>query len=222
MKLSKKSNERVFKAIQKINPSASKNTSFDQAYEILAKYGKLTGNISSDTNGNTKFQICNEETDAELAVLTWGPETGVFADGDWDWTTIYKDVCEYIIKNKLVKLPRASKATKAQVTDTTEVHEEEEEVEVTSEESTETTTTESAEDNSESVELEPVVNPEPEIPVEISPEEEMVQLKRKKSSMYQKLREWKMKGKDYAELKTQYNSVLNRISVLKPLCKKNK
>ena len=203
MKLAKKVNEKVFKAIQKIDPSVSKNTSYDQAYEILAKQGQLVGDIYTDKDGNTKFQIYKEKTDELLAELNWDSKSKVFLDGDWDWTTIYKGVCEYIIKNKLAKTTKKSAKKSAPI------QEEEEEVEVN-------------DPIEEPIELEPVVNPTPEIPDEPNYQEELKKLLNRRSNMYHKIRVWKQKGNDVTDLETQFELIKERISTLKTICKKSK
>lgn len=112
MKISKKANLKVYNFTQAIKPDISKNTSYDEAWEIIANYGDLWGEmrtLHSHYGGQTKFILT--KNDKELHQFTW-PNKEVFDTGDWDWTKIYQEILEWIIDNKVVKKPRKKRNQK--------------------------------------------------------------------------------------------------------------
>jgi hypothetical protein len=104
MKISKKANSYILNQVLKINPKISKNTSYDEAYEILMENWDLVGTIETLRTGLTKFKLYRE--DEVIKIYEWD---NVFDSGDWNWTTIFHDVLEDIIKNKLYKPPKKKK-----------------------------------------------------------------------------------------------------------------
>lgn len=110
-KISKKASANIISLVQSIDPNASKLTSYDEAWDIISEYGGITGNLYTGKNkkqSKTKFELIKESNDSIIYTFEWDNKD-VFADGDWDWTKIFKEVLEYLIKNKLVKKPRKKK-----------------------------------------------------------------------------------------------------------------
>ena len=115
-KISKKASTDIISFVKAIDPQASKLTSYDEAWEIIAEYGGLIGDLKTKSvrQGPTTTFTLYKENGSELKNIhefVWENKE-VFDKGDWDWTIIYKEVCEYIIKNKLVKKPRAKRQSK--------------------------------------------------------------------------------------------------------------
>ena len=109
-KLSKKANTYIYSHVVKINPKVSKNITYDGAYEILMEKWDMEGSIAYNCKKDvTIFKVLRgDELVKEYEML------GVFEEGDWDWTTIYKTVLEDILKHKLFKPVKKTrkKATK--------------------------------------------------------------------------------------------------------------
>ena len=115
-KLSKKATTEIIEFVRAINPKASKLTTFDEAWEIIAEHGDLMGDLKTKPfkcGSGTTFILYKEDGGEieNIKEFKWKNEE-VYDKGDWDWSRIYKDVCEYIIKNKVVKKPRAKKSNK--------------------------------------------------------------------------------------------------------------
>ena len=111
MKMSKKASAKIISLVQAIDSKASKNTCYNEAWDIISEYGDLDGELKTvDKTSKTSFTLYKGEK--ILHEFEWSNET-VFDKtcGDWDWTVIFSEVIEYIMKNKLVKKPRAKKVS---------------------------------------------------------------------------------------------------------------
>lgn len=103
-KLAKKASVKVWTVASKFQPNLSKNTSYDEAWEIIANEGDLEGEIETSRFNQTKFILYRGEE--QLKVYELG---NIFKDGDYDWTAIYKTVCEDVVARRLYKKPKLSK-----------------------------------------------------------------------------------------------------------------
>lgn len=169
-KLTKKATSKIIDLVQAIDHSMGKNISFDEAWEIISEYAGIEGDIYTANNGVTKFTLYKGED--IVGTLEWSNDDVFMLDqGDWNWTKIFNDVIEYMMKNKLVKKPRSK--------------------------SKEHTTTSNKRYNIKTPTTPPTSN--------------IDELKRKKSSLYQKIREWSKKGKDVTELKAEYDNICAQI-----------
>ena len=112
-KISKKATLKIIKVVQKIDPSKSKLTTFDEAWDIIAtKYG-FYGNLITKSMEDTIFELLlDDEANTKIYQFNWSNDK-VFECGDWDWNVIYKDVLEFIIKNKLFTKKKIDKFIKA-------------------------------------------------------------------------------------------------------------
>lgn len=178
-KLSKKASANIIAFIQKINPNISKQTSYDEAWEVISEYGKITGNLTTHHNSKrkvTQFDIIKESDDSVIYSFQWDNEK-VFCEGDWDWTIIFKEVIEYVIKNKIVKKPRKT----AQISQKN-----------------------SKQYKLSSLTKNSVKSQENDVKIDSMSVDE---LKRKKNALYGRIRDWKIKGKDATELIKEYNKI---------------
>lgn len=109
MKLTKKANTYILNNVLKINPKSSKNTTYDQAYEILMENWNMEGSIETTRKNLTKFKLFKE--DEIIKTYEWN---NIFNEGMWDFDIIFRTVLEDIIKNKLFKPAKKTrkKATK--------------------------------------------------------------------------------------------------------------
>ena len=106
-KYTKKANAYIMKQLLKMNPKASKLTSFDGAYVYMMTEWDLDGDLEL-SKGIVSFKIWRD--DEVVETLTWSKEKAwVDKEMDFDWNLIYKDVLEKIIKDKLYKRPKLSK-----------------------------------------------------------------------------------------------------------------
>lgn len=106
MKISKKIPQKIYTLTQAIKPDISKNTSFDEAWDIISEYSGLEGELRT-THKTKKTIFILSKSDKEIETFEWdNKEVFKEAEGDWDWTKILSVVLEYIIKNKIVKKPR--------------------------------------------------------------------------------------------------------------------
>lgn len=173
-KLTKKATQKIIELVQAIKPGTGKNTSFDEAWEILAEYANIEADMLCDINDNTIIALY--KGDKEVGRLNVN-NSYIKDKGDWDWNIIYREVIEYMMKNKLVKKPRVQ-IKKSNVATTTN-------------------------NNIYNIKSNDGIT------------DELQQLKKKKSSLYQKIREWKKKGKDVSELEKEYNSIIESLSNIK-------
>ena len=105
-KYTKKATARIITEVLKIDPKASKLTSFDQAFVKLMTHWDMELGIITKLNQPTVVTLYrDEETPYE-----WSFENAWIDNvGDYDWNTIYKTVLEDIIKMKLYKRPKLGK-----------------------------------------------------------------------------------------------------------------
>ena len=106
MKESKKIPAKIYSFVEAIKPGISKNTSYDEAWDIIAEYGGLDGEVrSTHQTKQTRFILMRGEK--EICDFDWdNKEVFKESEGDWDWTKIFSEVIEYVMKNKIVKKPR--------------------------------------------------------------------------------------------------------------------
>lgn len=101
MKLTKKANATIMKAVLKVNPKASKLTTLDQAWEILATAWDLEGEIIHSIKNGVHFYIY--KNNEQIADIDCGHNAFNKIKSDFEWDLIYKMADEYIIKHKLYK-----------------------------------------------------------------------------------------------------------------------
>lgn len=184
-KISKKASSYVINIVQKINPQATKLTTWDQAWNIISEWASLEGELISNNNrrsNDTTFEL--SKGDKILKVFTW-PTTEVFEGGDWDWTKIFKEVIEYIFKEKIIKTPRKKRS----------------DVGETRKQPVQRAKT--AQISSSKQEAKKGVS------------KELEALKKRKMSLYHKIYNLQLKHKDAKEYIIQYNNITEQIKKLK-------
>ena len=104
-KYTKKASARIIKDVQKFNPKASANTSYDQAFVALMTEWDMELGIET-SNGITTCAVYRDGSVVYTCEFkdAWDDKTG-----DWDWNTIYRTVLEHIIKTRMYKRPKVSK-----------------------------------------------------------------------------------------------------------------
>lgn len=116
-----------------------------------------------------------------VKIMTWDSGGWNMKVGDWNWDIIYKDVLESIIKEKLYKRPKIGKRAAAKLA--------KEKEEAAKRAALKAKKEEAAQKALKDIE----------------------QLKKKKSSLYMKIWDWKKKGKDTTELEQEYDRVVNSL-----------
>lgn len=184
-KISKKASSYVINIVQKINPQATKLTTWDQAWNIISEWASLEGELISNDNGrstDTTFEL--SKGDKILKVFTW-PTAEVFEAGDWDWTRIFKDVIEYILKEKIIKTPRKKRSDVG----------------------------EACKQSVQRAKTAQISRSEQEMKKDVS--KELEALKKRKMSLYHKIYNLQLKHKDAKEYIIQYNQITEQIKKLK-------
>ena len=104
-KIPKKASSYVINIVQKINPQATKLTTWDQAWDIISEWASLDGELISNDNRrstDTTFEL--SKGDNILKVFTW-PTSEVFEAGDWDWTNNAQKTLKFRNLSKICRNP---------------------------------------------------------------------------------------------------------------------
>lgn len=184
-KIPKKASSYVINIVQKINPQATKLTTWDQAWDIISEWASLDGELISNDNRrstDTTFEL--SKGDKILKVFTW-PTSEVFEAGDWDWTKIFKEVLEYILKEKIIKIPRRKRS------DTGEARKQP------------VQRTKNAQISQSKQDMQK------------SSSETLEELKKRKMNLYHKIYNLQLRHKDAKEYIIQYNIITEQIKKLK-------
>lgn len=106
-KYTKKVTAYIYKELVKVNPKISKLTSLDQAYVILMDKWDMQLSVNM-IDYKTKCVLYNKDDEA---LFEWDFKEDIWdkKQCDWNWSVIYKDVLEDIIKQKLYKPKKKSK-----------------------------------------------------------------------------------------------------------------
>lgn len=103
----KRASARVIKELLKYEKKVSGNTTFDQAFVKLMTAWELEGGLENKNN-QTIFYIYRDGT--VIHTFEWSKDDGyIEKERDWNWTFIYKEVLEHIIKTRMWKKPKISK-----------------------------------------------------------------------------------------------------------------
>lgn len=104
-KYTKKASARILKEVQKFNPKASANTSYDQAFVALMTEWDMELGIETSKDITT----CTVHRDGSAVYACEFKDAWDDKVGDWDWNTIYRAILEHIIKTRMYKRPKVSK-----------------------------------------------------------------------------------------------------------------
>ena len=243
-KYTKKANAYIMNHLLKMNPKASKLTSFDGAYVYMMNEWNLDGDLEL-SKGIASFKIWRD--DEVVETLTW-PKAKAWIDKemDFDWNLIYKDVLEKIIKNRLYKRPKLSKRAlkkkeEAKQEAIIEANKEREAKELAKKKEEELVSmrkkknnlqqriydwkkkgkdpTELIKELDEVVEYLKVNDPTFKLPVKKVEKPEQIEdketLTKLKNNLQQRIYDWKKKGKDASELIQEYNKVSKKLKEIK-------
>ena len=243
-KYTKKANAYIMNHLLKMNPKASKLTSFDGAYVYMMNEWNLDGDLEL-SKGIASFKIWRD--DEVVETLTW-PKAKAWIDKemDFDWNLIYKDVLEKIIKNRLYKRPKLSKRAlkkkeEAKQEAIIEANKEREAKELAKKKEEELVSMRKKKNNlqqriydwkkkgkdpaelikelDEVVEYLKVNDPTFKLPVKKFEKPEQIEdketLTKLKNNLQQRIYDWKKKGKDASELIQEYNRISKKLKEMK-------
>lgn len=186
-KLTKKASAKVFKLVEKINPQASKLTTYDEAYVIIFTEYDLEGAMMADVRGDVTFHVYRGEE--PIPIATYKFPKG-YTDGDFDWNTIYKEVLENVISRRLYKKPKLGKRAQ-------KIHDEKMnaiKLEI---------------EKRKAQKINESSKPEINLPNDLD------DLKRLKGNLKVKIYTWKKKNKDVSELEIELKAIEDKINSMK-------
>lgn len=105
-KISKKCTADILKHVQKIEPTISKNTTWDEAWDILSQAWEFEADLAHTIKDKTIFTLYRDG----LAVATyklgdmWDEKTG-----DFNYTDIFRTVLDDVTKRRLYKRAKLGK-----------------------------------------------------------------------------------------------------------------
>ena len=105
-KISKKCTADILKHVQKIEPTISKNTTWDEAWNILSQEWEFEADLTHTIKEKTVFTLYRDGLLVETYKLgdMWDE-----AKGDFNYTDIFKTVLDNITKRRLYKRPKLGK-----------------------------------------------------------------------------------------------------------------
>lgn len=108
-KLSKKVTVDIYKHVEKAVPGITKNTTYDEAWDILSQAWEFEGDLAHTVKDKTVFTLYRDGLVVETYRLgdMWDEKVG-----DFNYTDIFRSVLENIIKRRIYK--RAKLGKKAQ------------------------------------------------------------------------------------------------------------
>lgn len=191
-KMTKKASVKVWKIASQFQSNLSKNTSYDEAWEVIASNAELEGDIVSNKYGQVKFTLFRGEE-----VIDTYDFPGAFKDGDFDWNTIYKTVVENVVARRLYKVKKLGKrAQKKKDEEVAKLAKQRKELEL----------------QEEQMMLE---QQQP------KPEQSKEELKRLKFNLKMKIKHWTNKGKNTFELMKELQEIESKLKTFKQLDEKS-
>ena len=187
-KYTKKASARIMKEVLKIEPKASKLTTYDQAFVILTTHWGLELSVGTDINYVTTCTLHRGDETPKTWVIEniFDPKVG-----NWDWSQLYKIVLEDVIKLKLYKKPKLGKRALAQ--------KEKEKIEK-----------EKIIKERQEKEQARIIEEEKKINDKVILEE----LRKRRCNLSAKIHNYKKKGQDITNLESELNNIKSQIKIL--------
>lgn len=226
-KVSKKASTKVIETVQKIDPTRSKLTTYDEAWEVISKAWGLTGDIKTTGDSTTFLLTVDQDTNNPIHKFEW-ENSEVFEDGDWNWTIIFGEVLKYIIKNKLNNPKNIKKLTKQYVDEAAAVclkntakkleNKDKKEDRRTPEKPSKTTQISKIDSKVNKISDDTknsVKSQENTVKIDSNRLSTMEGLKKEKMRLYMKIRSYTRKGKDTKDIDGEYKKVVELIKNFK-------
>lgn len=105
----------IYNFVRAFKPDLPKNTHYHEAWEIISENGALWFSLYAAINPK-KIEIEIGNGDDHITSLYYDHDEIYLPKArcmdDFDWNFIYKEVFDYVIKNKLIKKPRKKRTPK--------------------------------------------------------------------------------------------------------------
>lgn len=191
----KRASRNVMAMVNLIDSKAPANTTWEQAWEIIANYWDLEGDLvasNSKSDRVTRFTIYYQNV--AIHTCEWRTEeVWDTKEGELDFSTIYRDVLEWLIKSRTLKKSRIGKGAKARQLDLpSEVKKE-------------------IKKGAKSLKPEEEEVPQPVKEVS-KPKIDVESLKKRKQQLYHKIRNDRKKGLQTQSLEVEYNKIVEQIN----------
>lgn len=178
-----------------IKPGVSKNITMEEAWVIIAEYWDLEGQVEMLKDGITRFSIFYKNT--IIKQLGWSNDlVWVDKEGDWDFSTIYRDVLEWLIKSRTIKKSRAAKGNK---------------------------TLDLPKDTKKCIARnEEAQAAKAQVEAAVDPATKVAMLKKQKQSAYNRMNNARKKGEDISKLEQEYKMICRQFRVANDALKKSR
>ena len=105
-KISKKCTADIYKHVEKAVPGITKNTTWDEAWDILSQAWEFEGDLTHTVRDKTVFTLYRDGLTVETYKLgdMWDEKLG-----DFDYTNIFRTVLEDVTKRRLYKRAKLGK-----------------------------------------------------------------------------------------------------------------
>ena len=224
-KVSKKASTKVIETVQKIDPTRSKLTTYDEAWEVISKAWGLTGDIKTTGDSTTFLLTVDQDITTPIHKFEW-KNSEVFEDGDWDWTTIFSEVLKYVIKSKLNNPKNIKKLAKQYVDEaaavclknTAKKLENKREDKKDSEKPSKTTQISKIDSKVNKISDDTknsVKSQENTVKINSNRLSTIEGLKKEKMRLYMKIRSYTRKGKDTKDIESEYKKIVELIKNFK-------
>lgn len=96
---SKKASPEIIQYCKNIDKKFNGFSTYVKCWEFIAEYHKLWGNLETNNNKKSRKTIFILEDDKEKKIKEFEYDNWeAYINGDWNWSLIYDDVLNYIIK----------------------------------------------------------------------------------------------------------------------------
>ena len=96
---SKKASPEIIQYCKNIDKTFNGFSTYVKCWEFIAEYHKLWGNLETNNNKKSRKTIFILEDDKEKKIKEFEYDNWeAYINGDWNWSLIYDDVLNYIIK----------------------------------------------------------------------------------------------------------------------------
>lgn len=96
---SKKASPEIIQYCKNIDKKFNGFSTYIKCWEFIAEYHNLWGNLETNNNKKSRKTIFTLEDDKEKKIKEFEYDNWeAYINGDWNWSLIYDDVLNYIIK----------------------------------------------------------------------------------------------------------------------------
>lgn len=184
----------ILSMVKTIDPKIPNIITLERAWEVIATYWDLEGEIeafSTKTSNKARFNIYYQGV--IIHTCEWEMnDVWLVKDGEFNFSLIYKDVLEWLIKSRTLKKSRIGKGAKAKQLDLPSAVKKE--IKKTSKQQPLTKSNKESDIN--------ILQPQ---------DNALNTLKRRKQQLYHKIRNDRKKGLNVSALENEYNEIINKL-----------